>query len=134
MLSSKSIYPTYRIGFSNFCQLQRKRCVTVSSNGSHSVCVCSYHQNVKLMCSALPIRHDYTSLMELCICSSKSRNCIFHLCQDCPDKESLLDLLESIFLENCYDMEDNTAYNKWISTDRSSLTTIKSTVQEFVEV
>ena len=84
--------------------------------------------------SALPIWHDYASLMELCVCSSKSRNCMFHLCQDCPDKENLLNFLESAFLDNGYDMEDNTTYKQWISTDRSSLTTIQSTVQEFVEV
>ena len=47
---------------------------------------------------------------------------MFHLCQGCPDKKNLLNFLESVFLENGYDMEDNTTYKQWISTDRSSLT------------
>ena len=59
---------------------------------------------------------------------------MLHLCQDCPDKENLLNFLESAFLENGYDMEDNTTYKQWISTDRSCLTTIQSTAQEFVEL
>ena len=38
-----------KIGFSKFCELQLKLCVTVSSaSGLHSVCVCEYHQCVSL--------------------------------------------------------------------------------------
>ena len=59
---------------------------------------------------------------------------MFHLSQVFPDKENLFHFLENVSLENGYYMEDNTTYKQWTSTDRSSLTTIQSTVQEFVEV
>ena len=35
-------------GFSQFCELQPKWCVLAGSSGTHSVCVCTYHQNMKL--------------------------------------------------------------------------------------
>ena len=38
-----------KIGFSKFCELRSKEAITVSNSGSHSACVCSHHQNVKLM-------------------------------------------------------------------------------------
>ena len=45
----KEKYPHHKIGLSKFCQLRPKWCITVSSSGSHSVCVCQIHQNTKLM-------------------------------------------------------------------------------------
>ena len=48
----KEKYPHHKVGFSKFCQLRPKWCVTVSSAGTHSVCVCTIHQNAKLMVDA----------------------------------------------------------------------------------
>ena len=50
----KKMYPDYKIGFSKFCELRLKWCITVNSSEAHCVCVCTYHQNAKLMCSFLP--------------------------------------------------------------------------------
>ena len=57
-----------KIGFTKFCELRPKWCKTVASKGSHTVCVCSYHQNVKLLCSAIPGNLDYKEYMNLCVC------------------------------------------------------------------
>ena len=51
--------PQLKIGFTKFCELHSKWCITAASKGSHTVCVCSYHQNVKLLCSAIPGNLDY---------------------------------------------------------------------------
>ena len=48
----KEKYPHHKVGLSKFCKLRPKWCVTVSSSGSHSVCVCEIHQNTKLMVDA----------------------------------------------------------------------------------
>ena len=50
----KKDYPDNKIGISKFCELRPKNCTTVESHGSHSVCVCKIHQNVKLMVASLP--------------------------------------------------------------------------------
>ena len=49
----KQKYPTHKVQLSKFCSLHPKWCITVSSSGTHSVCVCSIHQNSILMTDAL---------------------------------------------------------------------------------
>jgi len=53
-------------GLSKFCQLRPKECFIVGARGTHSVCVCTLHQNVKLKLSALPTESQvtYHDLME----------------------------------------------------------------------
>ncbi|XP_074105433.1 uncharacterized protein LOC141531481 [Cotesia typhae] len=38
-----------RIGFSSFASLRPLHCVEAGSGGTHTVCVCAIHQNIKLM-------------------------------------------------------------------------------------
>ena len=45
----KEKYPTTTVGFSKFAELRPKQCVLAGASGTHSVCVCTIHQNVKLM-------------------------------------------------------------------------------------
>ena len=48
----KEIYPDAKVGFSTFADLRPKWCVLAGSSGTHSVCVCSHHENLKLKLSA----------------------------------------------------------------------------------
>lgn len=45
----KENYPTISIGFSTFAKLRPRYCLIAGSSGTHSVCVCPIHQNVKLL-------------------------------------------------------------------------------------
>ena len=45
----KNVHPSIKIGFTKFAELRPKQCVLAGSAGTHSVCVCTIHQNVKLM-------------------------------------------------------------------------------------
>ena len=45
----KQKHPTKSIGFSKFAELRPKKCVLAGESGTHSVCVCTIHQNVILM-------------------------------------------------------------------------------------
>ena len=129
------MYPDFKIGFSKFCELRPKWCITVNSSGTHSVCVCTYHQNAKLMCSFLPDnQYTYENLMKLCVCSLENRNCMFRLCSDCPDRTALSATLVTVFENNDFDIDSTVSYKQWVSTDRSSLVTIENTVNEFVEI
>ena len=38
-----------KVGFSKFAQLRPKECIIAGGSGTHSVCVCTIHQNIKLM-------------------------------------------------------------------------------------
>ena len=56
----KEKHPTMKIGFSKFAQFCPKECVLPCSSGTHSVCVCTKHHNVKLMMAAIVqiFQHD----------------------------------------------------------------------------
>jgi hypothetical protein len=45
--SFKEKFPRAKIGFSKFAELRPKQCVLAGSSGTHSVCVCTTHQNMK---------------------------------------------------------------------------------------
>ena len=41
----KTLNPGIKVGFSTFTMLRPRECVLAGSSGTHSVCVCSLHQN-----------------------------------------------------------------------------------------
>lgn len=45
-----------KIGLSEFCQLRPPYCVSAGSTGTHVVCMCLYHENVKIMLEGLSIK------------------------------------------------------------------------------
>ena len=49
----KEKYPNVKLGFSKFCTFWPKWCVLAGSSGTHSVCVCSTHQNAILLVDAI---------------------------------------------------------------------------------
>ena len=75
-----------KIGFSKFCELRPKWCVSVNSRGMHSVCVCEQHQNVKFLVAAIPDHSDYKDLLSRMVCSVDNRNCMMKMCDKCPEK------------------------------------------------
>lgn len=42
-------YPDFRVGFTKFVELKPQHCVLTGAAGTHTVCVCTTHQNPKLM-------------------------------------------------------------------------------------
>lgn len=42
-------FPQYKIGFAKFAMLRPEYCVLAGTSGTHNVCVCTIHQNLKLM-------------------------------------------------------------------------------------
>ena len=86
------------IGFSKFCNLRPKWCVTVGAAGTHSVCVCTYHQNVKLMLAAIEIPDNYKDLMKIIVCNIESKDCMLQRCDQCPSTQLLEDYLDSYFI------------------------------------
>ena len=48
-LHFKDENPMVKIGFSKFAEVRQKNIVLPGATGTHIVCVCTYHQNPKLM-------------------------------------------------------------------------------------
>ena len=59
----KEKHTNVNIGFSKFCALSPKWCVLAGSKMTHSVCVCSAHQNVVLLVDAMDGDLTYTIII-----------------------------------------------------------------------
>ena len=70
--------PDVKIGFSKFCTLRPKWCVIAGSSGTHSVCVCTTHQD------ALNWEVTYKDLINKVVCDPSNRECMMHRCTNCP--------------------------------------------------
>jgi hypothetical protein len=67
-------------GLSVFMGQRPKHGITVGASGTHSVCVCIYHQNVKLMLSGIGLYDDRHLLMDKVVCSVYNRDCMMSRC------------------------------------------------------
>ena len=76
-----SKYPARQIRFS--------RCVLAGSYGTHSVCVCTHHQNMKPILVLLGVSH--TELYEFLVCDSNSKECMIHRCSTFPENTKMVE-------------------------------------------
>ncbi len=85
-------------------------------------CVCTIHQNVKLMLDKvhLPEMSTYHHYLSKIKCNPPSPSCIFGGCGSCPNiqsfNEEFIELLENYSI-------DEVLFKQWVSTDRSTLET-----------
>lgn len=134
----KERHPEHKVGFSKFCELRPKHCVLPGSAGTHAVCVCTTHQNAKLMMAQckLPelINNDiktYKDLTRKMICDSPSDKCYFRECDKCPDMTDIKTLFEDSFEENSI---EQVTYKKWMQVDnRCVLETVTAPIGDFVD-
>lgn len=132
----KELFPQYKsnskdpVGFSTFAKLRPKWCVIAGPQGTHNVCVCTHHQNPKLMVAGIGNKDvTYKILMEKCVCDMHNDKCMLGQCRNCPGKIGVEEYLKTL---PELDERDNISYLQWISTDRSTLTTIVSSTDEFI--
>jgi len=121
-------------GFSSFASLRPQWCILAGASGTHSVCVCTYHQNSKLMVSALNIADKSITwhvMMEKCVYDTTNKQCMMHKCDTCPGIEGVIKYVNEVcpLLQDQQEIE----YNKWVSVDKSSLLTLKESTDEFIE-
>ena len=58
-----------KVVFSKFACLRPKWCTVAGATGTHSVCVCTAHKNVKLLLSVVKLDNVYHELTEMIVCS-----------------------------------------------------------------
>ena len=79
----KEKYPNVKLGFSKFCTFRPKWCVLAGSSGTHSVCVCSIHQNAILLVDAINWDITYKDLISKIVCDSTRKECMMYWCESC---------------------------------------------------
>ncbi|KAJ8678524.1 hypothetical protein QAD02_014311 [Eretmocerus hayati] len=136
-ISFKDLHPEIKIGFSKFAQFRPKHCVLPESSGTHTVCVCIYHQNVKLMLEGVDVSkltsgklNNYKDCISLLVCEKPSNKYSLNQCRQCPGVEPL----KSLLLESFEQKEiDQVQFQFWLTTDRCKLQTRVTSAEEFVE-
>ena len=116
-----------KIGFSKFAELHPRHCVLAGASGTHAVCVCTTHQNVKLMMIGGKIAelsayddvrlNNYNHCLAKIICNPPQPDCYFQSCNSCS---GISGLKEHLMDDNII---DTVQYKQWVSTDRSTLET-----------
>ena len=91
-----------KIGFSKFCTLHPKLFVIAGSSGTHSVCVCTTHQNTILLVDALNWEVMYKDLVSKVVCDPSSHECMMHCCTNCPGTNTLCTFLEEELNDICF--------------------------------
>ena len=90
----------------------------VGASGLHSVCVCFYHQDVKLMLSPVNPALYYKYVLSLCVCDIYNQKCMLYHCDDFPSETYVKHFLKEQLLQH-YCADDNIKFKQWGSTDRS---------------
>lgn len=129
----KTQHPNTKIGFTKFSILRPKECVLAGASGTHSVCVCTLHQNVKLMFVAIKLEQltggtmkHYRHCLAAMQCNPPSVGCYFGKCNQCRGGSSSL---QAVMDENAIDTVE---LRQW-TTDRASLETRVLEVDEFID-
>jgi hypothetical protein len=89
----KDKYPSSEVGLSSFCTL-RPREVKVLDDLPQCVCLCQYHENIRLLLTVLSqfsrVHKDTSEFIKQVVCNRDSRKCMMSQCATC--KNSLTDL------------------------------------------
>ena len=132
------------IGFSKFSSLHPKNVVLPGGSGTHAVCVCAIHQNVKLMLdgskiSSLPEfralvggkgKLSYRHLLAFLACNPPQPECLLSRCSVCGKTEKLKSDLLEIFEQLAI---DEVTFKLWLNVDRTNLETVLKSTDDFVE-
>lgn len=111
-----------KIGFSTFATLRPKECLlALHSCGTHAVCVCQYHQNVKLIFEPMKRMFNmdtYRDLFSKMMCNEPTDECWVMECDQCPGIDAMEQYLAGIIENNEI---DDVSYKQWITqTGKSS--------------
>lgn len=135
------MYPdVVKCSFSKFASLRPKHCVLAGASGTHSVCVCPIHENVKLLIDGVNLKSitaesqrpikNYHDCLDRMLCEVQSTNCLLGLCNKCPGLTNIIEQLEQNFEEK---LIESVNYKQWVTTERTSLQTLISNVDEFLQ-
>ncbi len=127
-------FPEVKISFSKFAYLRPKECILAGTSGSHNVCVCMTHENVRLMCkpvgAILGLKSE-RDLLEKISCTKKSFLCAKNKCNDCQELEATFkqDAMNKLFQDSAREIY----YNQWLMQDRYAIYTVTKSSVNFIE-
>ena len=117
------------IGFSIFCSLRPKHCVLAGDNGTHSVCVCTYHQNPKLQLNAIGEKDvSLEDVLAKAVCDINNETCMMRKCKNCPGEKGVIEFVQALPAMEGKELR----YSKWVTVDRCTLEEVVQPVEDFL--
>lgn len=124
----KQTHVEFPVSFSKFAQLRLKNCILAGASGTHSVCVCTIHQNSKLMLDAIDIQQltassnrpisNYKDCLQQITCENATESCFLSKCEICSNVTDFSKYLQGLLEEkNMFHIQ----FSTWTGTDRSTL-------------
>ena len=153
LFSPKETYELFRdefshvkISLSKFQELREKNIILPSARGVHKVCVCTHHQNVKLMLeSSMLLKKDplnlgkegettgYRDYLGLLMCESPQPECYENNCDKCFNKDNRSVKAKLLTFFKDQDLNSIKFY-QWLTVDRSELVNQEMDVEIFIEL
>lgn len=100
----QTVHSDIKIGFTKFTLLRPKHCKLFRSL-PHTVCVCIYHENIKLLLDTLAkctdLKTNTGEFISQIVCDDSSKDCMLQLCDLCRNKIDAFTPTEEIVLEYC---------------------------------
>ena len=124
----KKLNPEHPIGLTRFSELRPKYCVLAGARGTHSVCVCTDHQNFKAMLDAIDIKrltnnlknpvNNFKDCFPFVVCKTPTPACYLRDCESCPDIGRFSDYITKLLQQRGV---SEIIFSTWQSTDRCTL-------------
>ncbi len=119
-----------KVRLSKFCELRPDK-VRLFDHILHNVCVCFYHEDVRILLVALKKKHtmlstEFKSFINQVNCDSSSKDCMSFKCSKCKD------LIDTFTPSNPAEIMK---YQQWQTDDKMEKVDIIATVSDaFVEL
>ena len=110
----------------------QNKCTRRPFRDTQYICVCTIHQNLKLLLYAIPIKETYQDLIKVITCNTINNVCVLCLCDKCPSSSLLQTHLESEIED--FDPNEIIQYRQRVSTDRMSLVVQVSSLSELCDL
>lgn len=102
---------------SYFMSLKPDECIHAGNPGSHTICVCSEHQNVKLKLFALSKKLKYRDLLEGAVCNIDKEDCMIKTCSKCPGERGILEKFDKLVEEFNIELEKKEIkFKNWVES------------------
>ena len=116
--------PEIKISLSTFAKLRPRCCIPVGSKGTHNVCVCHIHQNMRLKFIGMnnelhkigaECDHSVRDVCKRMVCENSVSACFLFEVKDCPGVKSTVERFAQLFSDHGI---EKITFKSWKKTDR----------------
>ena len=128
----KTENPSIKIGRSKFCEL-RPDYICLRHQTPSNLCLCIYHENIRLILQAIKQLPNYTSeFVKLIICDGDIEDCHYGRCSACGNFQKYHNVIEDLIDDTS--LGEEIKYSQWIKDETKTVVreNVSSTLKEAI--